>query len=168
MARIVRMEVVAPDDVDFEMPDGTRYRVSGDIPLPTVLRFSKLEQRLVACQEEITNLQDDADADDAAYDAAGERMVQALEELQAEILRVLRVHTPDLEECPFSQHQIGRFLSYLRGALDDQLGDDATAPPTKTPTPGTGNRAARRASTRSSGSQGSQKSSAGRRTPGAA
>lgn len=150
MAKLVRMGIVSPPDVDFEMPDGTRYRVSGDISLPAMLRFARLEQRLVQSHEEMTTLQDTEGADDAAYEAAGERMIVALEDLQAEVLRVLQVHTPELTECPFSQYDIGRFLAYLRGALEDELGED-DAPPTKTPPTTTGSRSARRASTRSSG-----------------
>ena len=163
MARIVRMEVVAPDDVDFEMPDGTKYRVSGDIPLPTMLRFAKLEQRLVKSEEELADLQSTDVLDEAAYEAAGELLIATLEELQDAVLGVLRVHTPGLAECPFSQYQIGRFLAYLRGALDDQLGEDELPPTT---TPKTGNRAARRASPRSTGSTRSPSSTAGLRTPG--
>lgn len=162
MARIVNLNVLAPEDIDFVMPDGATFRVSGDVPMETMLRLARLEQRMVECGAEIRILQAATPVDDEALEAASTAMVDGLEDLCDLILGLLRVHQPELEEVPFGQHQVSIFLAALRQSLDDEAGVD----PTKPPSTKTGNRSQRRTSTRSTGSRPSSKSSASRRTTG--
>lgn len=165
MARIVHMDVLVPDAIDFDMGDGRVFRVNGNLPVQQMLTFAKLESRLEQSQAQAIALRDADDAE--GFDAMGESIIATLDELCAEILAVLQVHQPELTECPFDQAQVGVFISALRGQIEEQLGPDPTQPSPESAGKTAPNRATRR-SRPSSGSPRSGSSSAGRRTTGAA
>lgn len=163
MARIVNLGILAPKDIDFVTGDGSVFRVSGSILMSSMITLARLEQSLAEVQAEAAALQERKDDEgQEGYRRAGADALDVLEDLQAEVLKLLQVHQPELEEVPFTQHELGAFLAALRSDLDEQAGVPPTSPPSTT----TGNRAARRASTRSSGSRASSSSSASRRTTG--
>lgn len=160
MARIVNLGILAPEDIDFVTGDGRVFRASGSVLMSSMIQLARLEQSLADVQAEAAALSESGD--DEGYRRAGGEAIDVLEDLQAEVLKLLQVHQPDLEEVPFTQHELGAFLAALRSDLDEQAG----VPPTSPPSTPTVNRAARRASTRSSGSRASSSSSASRRTTG--
>lgn len=162
MARVVNLGTFAPDDIDFVVGDGRKFRVSGSIMMESMLRLARVEQKWSIAGLEAKAAEDAQDV--GALRAKSDEALAALEELMDEILVVLRVHSPDLEEVPFTQHEVAGFLAELRGALDEQAGVPPTSPPSPTGT--TPNRAARRKSTPSSGSPASSRPSRSRRTTG--
>lgn len=162
MARIVNLGILAPEPITFVTGDGSRYVADGSVLMSSMIRMARLEQSLADVQAEALALE--KAGDDEGFRRVGGEALDVLEDLQAEVLTLLQVHQPDLEEVPFTQHELGAFLAALRSDLDEQAG----VPPTSPPSPKTGNRAARRASTRSSGSRASRSSSGGSPTTGAA
>lgn len=161
MARIVNLGILAPEPITFVTGDGSEYVVDGSVLMSSMIQLARLEQTLNDLQAEAAAL--GGAGNDEGYRRAGGEAIDVLEDLQAEVLKLLQVHQPDLEEMPFTQHELGAFLAALRSDLDEQAG----VPPTSPPSAKTGNRAARRTSTRSSGSRASSPSSASRRTTGA-
>ena len=39
MARLVKLSVVVPEDIDFALPNGRRFRVPGDVPFDSILQI---------------------------------------------------------------------------------------------------------------------------------
>lgn len=165
MARLVNMQPVVAEEIHFDMGDGTIYRINGKLPVQQWLTLAHLEQRMLELGVDLQAATTASDDDE--YLRISDEILAVLDELCAMVLKVLQVHQPELEACPFDEDQILIFMREMRAYFEQKLGPDPT-PPSATPgTEKTVNRAARRASTSSSGSRASRSSSAGRPTTGA-
>lgn len=138
MARIVKLSQLLPDDVEFDLGGGRTYTVPGDPPLELILKIADLFERGQAVDPD----------DEAAGDSFG---VDAMRELDAEILKLLRMRDPSIESSPFgpigAQHFVAELLqAYNMLAGVEQDGED----PTKRKTA-----SRRKTSARSSGSRSS-------------
>lgn len=162
MARLVNLGVVAPQDITFVMMDGSELTVSGRVDVGTVLRIEDLRQRLLDVQIQAEDLSGTDDLKAISEIRTASRSI--LLELSDEVLDLLRVNHPELEELPLSVEEIGVFVAALMGELAGQAGVDPTKTPPAKPTGA--NRSARRASTRSNGSPSSSRPSGSRRTTG--
>lgn len=167
MAKIVNMARVVKEQVAFDMGDGCIFLVDDKLPVEQWLTLAHLEQRMLDCMADV-NGGAALDENDPEHLGTAQEILAILEDLCAEILAILQVHHPELERCPFDEDQVIVFMNEMRTHFAQKIGPDPTQPSPETvgKTP-TDNRAARRRSTRSSGSPRSGSSTAGRRTTGA-
>ena len=130
MAKIVKLGALLPEDIVFEMPGGQRVSAPGDPPLDLILKIAELFER------------SENEEDPEAFG------IDVLRELDDEVLRLLRMRDPDIESSPFGvigvQHFVAELLKQYNFGTE---GADEPADPPK--------RAARKRSTRSSGSRSS-------------
>ena len=134
MTRIVKLEQLLPEDIAFEMPDGAIYLAPGDPPLQLILQIAELFER--------------AGESDGADDEVG---LDVLRRLDAEVLYLLRMRNPDLDQSPFGVIGVQHFVAELLKAYNFAVEGEAL-PPTKTRT------------TKGSGSKPRSKSSTGSRS----
>jgi hypothetical protein len=109
MARIVKLSQLLPEDVVFELPDGSRVKAPGDAPLSLVLRIATLFQRVQDEQE-----------------GTGSVSLDALQELDSAVLELLRLRQPDLERSPFGVLGVCAFVGELLGTYETQASVDPT------------------------------------------
>jgi len=145
MPKIVKLAELLPEDIVFELPGGGRYTFPGDPPLQLVLKIASIFER--------AQVQGDGDAE-AAEDGTALEMLQ---ELDDELVTLLRMRDDSISESPFgvmgAQHVVAELLAAYNFGAEDA---DAEDPP----------KAPNRASRRSSGSGRSSSSSASRRATG--
>jgi len=143
MARIVNMEEVLPEDIEFHLPGGQKVFAPGDPPLELILRIADLFER-----------SQNAGEDDEAIG------LEVLNELDAQVMRLLQMRDPDLTAQPFGvvgvQHFVAECLKQYGFA--EETAED---PPPRAAS-------SRKRSPRSSGSRSSSRRSASSRTTGAA
>jgi hypothetical protein len=141
MARIVKLGELLPEDIAFEMPDGSQILAPGDPPLQLLLKVAALFER-----------------SENSDDANGNLGVEVLQELDAEILALLQMRNPDMVESPFGiigvQHVVATLLEAYGFGVEGKA--DPT-PPARSRKP---------KSPRSSGSPRSSTSSTSRPTTG--
>lgn len=141
MAKIVKLAEILPPDIVFELPGGARYTFPSDPPLGLFLKIASLFERAEGAPDE---------------EGVG---LETLAELDAEILGLLRMRDPSIEQSPFGvlgvQHVVARLLAIYNPDADVEEGTDAD--PLKAPRP---------RSKRSSGSGRSSSSSDSRTTTG--
>jgi len=117
MAKIVKLDDLLPEDIIFELPGGARYTFPGDPPLALVLKIASLFERA-----------------EASDDQQGVGL-ETLQELDAEILGLLRMRDPDIERSPFGvigvQHVVGRLLDAYHFGVEET--DDEADPPAAQP-----------------------------------
>jgi hypothetical protein len=116
MARIVKLSQLLPEDVVFELPDGTRLRAPGDPPLHLVLKIADLFDRSLSEDETVG--------------------LELLRELDEQVLALLRMRQPDLEQSPFGvlgvQHFVAELLSAYQFAAGEEEEDPTRGPARKT------------------------------------
>lgn len=141
MPKIIKLGELLPEDFVVEMPGGAKHMLPGDPPLELILKIAELFERSASAN---------GDAE-----AVG---LEVLEELDAEMLKLLRLRNPEIDSSPFGvigvQHVVATLLQAYNFGVEEEPGEDEDPP-----------KATR--SKRSSGSQSSSTSSASRRTTGA-
>ncbi len=136
MARIVNLGALLPEDITFVLPDGAEFTAPGDPPLHLILKIAHLWEQT------------------GAEEGAALELVQ---ELDDEVLGLLRMRQPELQKSPFGVFGVQHFVSELLAQYNMLAGDEEEEEsPTKAEKPKT------KPSTRSNGSRSSSKSSASR------
>lgn len=111
MARIIDLDVLAPDDLQVTL-HGETYLLPGDIPVPTML---DLERGMLAISTA----------------ADQEASVDALEQLHDVVLDLFRIRQPGLEDLPLGLNQTVALVQGLyQGEAD---GDGGAVDPPKAP-----------------------------------
>ena len=123
MARIINLDELLPEDMEFHY-QGEKYTVAGDISVEQVFRFYDLFSKM---REEMAE-----DPTEEERAAAGK---SAVEDLQAELLRVFQIRRPDLQRLPFGIQGTAVVVSHMLEALNpnrakDGEGDEQSLPPT--------------------------------------
>lgn len=98
MARIIDLDVAAPDDVEV-VAHGETYLLPGDIPVPDYLAIVK--------------------ASEALDEAEGEGALEAAERLYERVLDLFRVRQPDMDRLPVGMGQLVRLIQSLYGVEPD-------------------------------------------------
>jgi len=151
MARIVNMGPVLPEDIDFRFPDGkggtTSYIVPGDPPMDLILKIAHLNDaaegvELPVGAKALTKAQKE--------EALDRLMIEKLDELDAEVLHLLRIRQPDLDRSPFGPVAVQHFVAVLLEQFKELAGE---ADEDEDPTKAKGKAAPKPRPTRSSGSR---------------
>lgn len=117
MAKIIKLGELLPEDIVFELPGGERYTLPGDPPLHLILKIASLFERAQGEPDE---------------EGVG---LETLQELDSEILGLLRMRAPGIEQSPFGvigvQHVVGRLLAAYNWAVEEGGEDDPPKAPAR-------------------------------------
>lgn len=116
MTRIIKLGELLPADFVVEMSGGQQFTLPGDPPLQLILKIAELFERT-------ENMNGDA----------GEVGLEVLQELDGQMLSLLRMRQPELTESPFGvigvQHVVASLLqAYNFGAVEDGQEDEENPP----------------------------------------
>lgn len=114
MAKIVKLDELLPEDIVFELPGGSQYTFPGDPPLALVLKIASLFERAEGSDDESVG-------------------IETLAELDAEILGLLRMRNPELEQSPFGVQGVTHVVARLLDAYNFAAQDGVEADPPKAP-----------------------------------
>jgi hypothetical protein len=116
MAKIVKLAQFLPEDITFELPGGDRFVAPGDPPLDLILKIAELFER------------SEQAGDEDETDGVG---LDILRELDAEVLKLLRMRDSMIESSPFGVIGVQHFVATLLQAYNFGQVEEEGDPPTK-------------------------------------
>lgn len=122
MARIVKLGQLLPEDIEFQMADGSKILAPGDPPIHQMMELVDVFEKL-----EKTNLESENGSEPGT-----EVGLTILRELDAKVLDLLRLRNPELEQSPFGVYGVQHFVVELLAAYNISAGIDPDEP---NPTP---------------------------------
>jgi hypothetical protein len=155
-ANVINLEEVVPglSGTTFEMPDGKKYHVPGDLPTETVFKMLALFEELVSFEEKSATAMS-KEASSASISKVREGLKAVTDRINEELLAIFRLSDPKLETLPFGSQTTAVVLGEVFKALG--LASDGGRQELPSPPPVAPRRGGKKTTKRSTKTAGSRK-----------